>query len=143
MGLMDKITEQKIQSAMQRGEFDNLPGAGKPIQWKDNPLAPEDQKLGFDLLQNNGFTLPWIEKGNEMRAERQAFRTALRGWCRSFQEAGRQTAAPPAALIERLERLNRMIMDYNNNVPVETLQVPFMDMNRELAVIDKDLPEIC
>lgn len=125
---------------MQRGDFDNLPGAGKPIQWKDNPLAPEDEKLAFDVLQNNGFTLPWIEKGREVKAERLAFRQTLAQWRRAHPAAAADQV--PADIADRLARLNKMIMDYNRGVPVEALQVSFVDLNRELDALRGKDPEL-
>jgi len=39
----DKIAEEKIREAMERGEFDDLPGSGKPLQGLDSYFAtPED-----------------------------------------------------------------------------------------------------
>jgi hypothetical protein len=31
MGILESLVERRIREAMERGEFDNLPGAGKPI----------------------------------------------------------------------------------------------------------------
>ena len=31
MGILDHLVEQRIREAQARGEFDDLPGAGKPI----------------------------------------------------------------------------------------------------------------
>ena len=34
---IQRVAEQKIQDAMQRGDFDDLPGKGKPIANLDEP----------------------------------------------------------------------------------------------------------
>jgi hypothetical protein len=31
MGILESLVERRIREAMERGEFDKLPGAGKPI----------------------------------------------------------------------------------------------------------------
>lgn len=139
MGIMDHLTGQKILAAMQRGEFDNLPGSGKPIQWKDNPLAPVYEKMAYDLLQSNGFTLPWIDLGNELRAERTALRQSLKEWLR--QNPASAAGAITHDLQDRLARLNKKIMDYNRSVPVEALQVSFVDLHRELENLQRENPE--
>ena len=41
----EAIAEQRIRDALARGEFDHLPGAGKPLQLDDDSLIPEDQRL--------------------------------------------------------------------------------------------------
>jgi hypothetical protein len=50
----DKIVEKKIQEAMQNGEFDNLPGKGKPLNFEDLSGVPEDLRMGFKVLKNAG-----------------------------------------------------------------------------------------
>ena len=52
----EKIAEEKIREAMERGEFDNLPGSGKPLQGLDSYFAtPEGVRLGYSVLKNAGF----------------------------------------------------------------------------------------
>jgi hypothetical protein len=37
VGILESIVERRIREAMERGEFENLPGAGKPIPDLDRP----------------------------------------------------------------------------------------------------------
>jgi len=117
---------------MKSGAFDNLPGAGKPIRWTENSLAPEDEKLMFDLLQKNGFTIPWIEKGMEIRRLAAQFRQALKTWW-EVEGSQSQNNQPDPILLEALAELNRKILDYNRSVPVESLQVSFLTIESETA----------
>jgi hypothetical protein len=48
----EKLVEAKIKEAMENGEFDNLPGKGKPIDLTAYFAAPEDLRLGYSLLKN-------------------------------------------------------------------------------------------
>jgi hypothetical protein len=48
----EKIVEQRIKEAMEKGEFDNLPGKGKPIPLEDDSHVPEDLRLAYKLLKN-------------------------------------------------------------------------------------------
>ena len=52
---IDIIAEQKIKSAMQRGEFSNLPGFGKPIVFENehDPYWWIRQKLKHENLFQN------------------------------------------------------------------------------------------
>jgi hypothetical protein len=48
----EKIVEQRIKEAMDKGEFDNLPGKGKPLLLEDDSHVPEDLRLAYKLLRN-------------------------------------------------------------------------------------------
>lgn len=49
------IANERIREAQQRGEFDNLPGAGKPLPEVDELSGvPEDLRIGFKMLKNAG-----------------------------------------------------------------------------------------
>jgi hypothetical protein len=48
----EKIVEQRIKEAMEKGEFDNLPGKGRPIALEDDSHVPEDLRLAYKLLKN-------------------------------------------------------------------------------------------
>jgi predicted ester cyclase len=55
MWLIDKIAEQRIIEASQKGEFDNLPGAGKPVKLDDDSQVPDNLRVGYRVLKNAGF----------------------------------------------------------------------------------------
>ena len=55
MWLIDQLAEQKIRAAIERGELDNLPGAGKPLELDDDRLIPEELRAGYRLLKNAGY----------------------------------------------------------------------------------------
>ncbi|MBI3949099.1 MAG: DUF1992 domain-containing protein [Acidobacteria bacterium] len=48
------IAERKIVEAIDRGEFDNLPGKGKPLSLSQDPLESPDQRLANKILNNAG-----------------------------------------------------------------------------------------
>ena len=52
---LDRLIEEKIKEAMDRGEFDNLPGRGKPIDLEDYFATPEDMRVGHSILKSAGF----------------------------------------------------------------------------------------
>ncbi len=47
-----RATETIIQDAMARGEFDNLPGAGKPLDLSAYFDTPEEVRLAHSILKN-------------------------------------------------------------------------------------------
>ncbi len=54
MDIITIIAEGKIQEAMREGEFDNLPGRGKPLRLEDLSHVPEDLRAAYTILKNNG-----------------------------------------------------------------------------------------
>lgn len=45
----EKIIEEKIQKAIENGEFDNLEGKGKPLNLDEYFAAPEDVRVGYSM----------------------------------------------------------------------------------------------
>src|SRR5260370_35326981 len=60
--------EEQIREAQVRGEFDNLPGSGKPLDLDSNQFAG-DKALAYSMLKQNGFAPPEIELAKEIRSE--------------------------------------------------------------------------
>ncbi|GAB4444959.1 MAG: hypothetical protein OHK0041_01750 [Anaerolineales bacterium] len=50
----DKLVESIIKEAMERGEFDDLPGKGKPIDLSAYFETPEDVRMAYSILKNAG-----------------------------------------------------------------------------------------
>ncbi len=65
--IFEKIAEQRIQEAMERGEFDNLPGAGKPLTLEDDSHLPADLRIAYKILKNADCLPPELELRKEIR----------------------------------------------------------------------------
>lgn len=52
---LDDLIERRIRDAQREGQFDDLPGAGKPLVIADDPLVPEEVRVAFRVLKNAGF----------------------------------------------------------------------------------------
>ena len=62
----EKIVEDRIKQAQKRGDFDNLPQAGKPLQLADDQHIPEDLRLAYKILKNGDCLPPEIELKKEI-----------------------------------------------------------------------------
>ena len=51
----DKLAEDKIREAIAAGEFDDLPGKGKPLNLDEYFAVAEEWRVGVSLLKNAGF----------------------------------------------------------------------------------------
>jgi len=60
------LAERKIEEAIARGELDELPGAGRPLELDDDPLVPEDLRLAYRILRNAGYVPPEVHALREI-----------------------------------------------------------------------------
>lgn len=66
LSVIAEAAERQILEAMRRGEFDNLPGRGKPLPPDDTPLMPEDLRMAYKILKNSGHLPPEIQDRKEI-----------------------------------------------------------------------------
>jgi hypothetical protein len=65
---LDLIAEQRIEEALARGEFQGLPGEGRPLELDDDPLVPEELRVAHRILKNAGFVPPELEARKDIAA---------------------------------------------------------------------------
>jgi len=75
----DQIVEALIREAQERGDFDNLPGKGKPIDLRAYFDTPEDVRLVYSVLQNAGMVPVEIELLQEIAVLRERLAAAPEG----------------------------------------------------------------
>lgn len=63
----EKIVEERIRIALRNGDFDNLPGAGKPLEIADDSHIPEDLRLAYKILKNADCLPPEVELRKEIQ----------------------------------------------------------------------------
>ncbi len=63
----EKIVEERILRAQKRGEFENLPGAGKPLEFEDDSFVSEDLRLAYKILKNADCVPVEIELKKEIK----------------------------------------------------------------------------
>jgi Domain of unknown function (DUF1992) len=87
----EKLIEEKIREAMEKGEFDDLPGKGKPLDLDAYFATPEDVRLGYSVLKSAGCAPVEVELQKEIESlkarldvsdnerERQSLRKEIEG----------------------------------------------------------------
>ncbi|HSH01027.1 MAG TPA: DnaJ family domain-containing protein [Anaerolineae bacterium] len=137
--------EEQIEEAMRQGKFDNLRGAGKPLDLKKNPYAAEEEDLAHQLLRDNQYTLPWISARTDVLTRIEQLKTDMaRAWA-YYYEAYRAAGGPGERValsmawdrrIEAWEQgivvLNREIELANLKNPVSHLEIYKLDFKYEL-----------
>jgi hypothetical protein len=72
----DKFVESIIQEAMARGEFENLPGKGKPLDLTEYFNTPEDVRVAQAMLKNAGMVPVEIELLQDIAAYKELLEAA-------------------------------------------------------------------
>ena len=70
--VFDLLAEQRILEALRNGDFDHLPGAGRPLVFEDETFVSPEQRMANHILRNAGFAPPEIGLRREiarLRAE--------------------------------------------------------------------------
>jgi hypothetical protein len=104
----NRIAENRIREAMEQGEFDNLPGAGEPVNLDDYFNTPEDLRLAYSVLKNANCRPFEVELLNEIARLEQAIATAPDAAARAAHQralADRRTEL--AILLERRPRSSK------------------------------------
>ena len=57
----EKIVEERIRNAQEKGSFDNLAGKGKPFVLEDVSITAGECRLAHKILKNAGFLPPELE----------------------------------------------------------------------------------
>jgi uncharacterized protein YutE (UPF0331/DUF86 family) len=68
---LDKIVEEMIKKAQERGEFDNLPGKGKPIDLTEYFEMPEEVRVAQAMLKDAGMAPREVDLLKEIAGLRQ------------------------------------------------------------------------
>ena len=63
----EKIVEERIKQAQKNGEFDNLEGAGKPLNHDAYNRISDDLRLAYKILKNADCLPPEIELKQEIK----------------------------------------------------------------------------
>ena len=69
----NKFIEAQIQKGMSEGLFDNLRGAGKPLNLDEYFNTPEDLRLGYSILKSGNIIPPEIEMLKEIQHLKEKF----------------------------------------------------------------------
>jgi len=111
MLLLDLIVEQRIEAAIAAGDFDNLPGAGKPLALDDDALVPEELRVAHRILKNAGYLPPELEARREIASVASLLRHA------TDDDARRRAVARLALLEAKLEADGRALSrDYRARI---------------------------
>jgi hypothetical protein len=121
MQILDMLAEQRILEAIERGEFDDLPGSGRPLDLDEDMIVPEELRVGYRILKNAGFLPREVEMRREIHDVRELMRATAGETsgaagrrlqylliCLEMQRGGEGLAAAAEAYLRQVsERMDR------------------------------------
>ena len=130
-----KIIENQIRDAEQRGEFDDLEGAGKPLHDSSNDpdtALEGDLQMAHHILKNANVAPFWIELGKEIRAHHERCDVLLAQYYAATTPAIRRKFATDYR--DEAKTLNDRILHFNCICPApHLLAKPPLDAEAKLA----------
>ena len=81
MEKFSRSLDEQIRRAIADGQFDDLPGKGKPLKLSQNPYEDPSWSMAYQILKSGGYTLPWIETRQGIELD---FEAALKSLGRSW-----------------------------------------------------------
>lgn len=103
---------------MEEGQFENLPGKGKPLNLNSNPHAdPADDTL-YRILSRNKCAPEWVELNKEIRIGVAEWRLSLKkAWVRKESGDNSKWDENSDSLKLQLRIINDKVFRYNLIVP--------------------------
>jgi len=133
--------DEQIRQAIQRGDFDDLPGKGKPLDLNENPYEDPGWRMTYRILKENGYTLPWIENRRNIELDfERVTKTLDRSWewrknatsRRGTMHAEREWQQALQKFREEIEKINKRIRNYNLETPSDQFQC--RQINAEIEI---------
>ncbi len=124
---LERAVDKQIREAIERGDFDNLRGHGKPLDLRRDPNVPAEWEMAFNLLKNAGFAPDWIETRKEIDREREQLFAPLNRFAanppRQLGERQRQAARLVAQFRQGAAKVNRLIDLHNLKAPSDQVHL--------------------
>jgi hypothetical protein len=112
----ESAIDQQIREAQQRGDFDNLPGQGRPLP---NEAWDDEWGLAYHILRQAGETLPWISMGRDIEAAQEKLKALLR-YAATVPYAERARARE--RYLREAAALDKLLQEYAFVVPSRQLE---------------------
>jgi mRNA-degrading endonuclease toxin of MazEF toxin-antitoxin module len=133
-----RIVEEQIREAQQNGDFEDLAGQGKPLEYNDEDTALEgDLKMAHHILKNADALPFWIELDKEIRARQEH--------CRNLLEQIRAAKSPAvhrkliADYRSEAKAVNDRVLHFNCICPApHILAKAPIDAERNISAITQD-----
>ncbi|KAI8635711.1 hypothetical protein BD408DRAFT_357073 [Parasitella parasitica] len=145
------LSDERIRAARARGEFEDLPGRGKPIAEDpllNNPYVDRTEYFLNRIIQRNGAAPPWVMMQQEVDTEVSAIRSRMNSAIkRCLDQVKHERSVVNTSLVlkqfEKMEksfldkelgRVNMRVRSYNVMCPAP-VRKPLLEFDNEMKSI--------
>ncbi|XP_072036628.1 dnaJ homolog subfamily C member 28-like [Amphiura filiformis] len=147
---LDRMVEDLVQKSMADGDFDNLPGSGKPLPDRTHycPFIDINQHNLNQVMVNNGYVPEWIRMEKEIRFDLQDMKEALLKERLKLgpEPLNKYNENKWKGLIDAfaadIASINKKIDHLNLIVPIIRLQMVHFKVEKELDKVVKQYDEV-
>ena len=146
---MDRLVNDLILESMSRGEFNNLPGVGKPLpqlQEPENPVLDRTTERLNQILVNTGFAPQWVTLNKDINTAVEQFKKRIYAiWNRVGPlpmnlHNTRQWEAFLSECEVELAQINKMVDKFNLIVPILDQQKTHYQLQKIVVQMLEDNP---
>ena len=144
-----QVAERQIQDAIEAGEFDNLPGMGKPLNLDEDASIPLSVRMLNKILKNSGAVPVWIQTEKDIQKEQDEIAPFKERSLRTIRHARNAASRERASYRlrseykERLELVNHLIFKYNYTAPGGAMRVFFpYRVKEEMAALEREIEAV-
>ncbi|CAK8571486.1 unnamed protein product [Lathyrus sativus] len=131
------VVEQRIWHSMEEGQFENLPGKGKPLKLDTNPHADPAEDTLYRILSKNGCAPEWVELNKEIRSRISQWRMSLKKvWENKCSGDQSMWDGNSEVLKSQLKEINDKVFRYNLIVPFGR-QMSGLKWEKELGYLEE------
>lgn len=150
---MDDLISKQIEEARERGDFDNLPGTGKPLRMNEERMVPPELRLAYRMMREHDVLPDWIAEAKLIEEELKRAQQKLERAKRHFKTAqSTLTRRDIQTVRARLDAEDRWkdaqkvfvneIQDINRKIVTYNLKVPASHLTRDLLVAERELGKL-
>lgn len=142
-----RVADQLIEEAIARGEFDDVPGKGQPLDLRPTEADRQGMWAIEQVLSGGNFKPEWIEDRRDIESRLAEARKALaRAWLwrqdalargEGYAMVTRQGDRATAAFRDEVAKLNKRIRAYNLKAPTPAVHLRVIDPQREIAAVQR------
>ncbi|KAI8884378.1 hypothetical protein K501DRAFT_182433 [Backusella circina FSU 941] len=139
------LSDARIRSARARGDFDDLPGRGKPLEHDpliNNPFIDRTEYFLNRIVQRSGAAPPWVIMQMEVDTETTSFRSQLNS---AFERVVRSTTEK-TSIMQRFEELElgffkKQVLHINSRVRSYNVMCP-SPVRKQLLELEHEIEDM-
>ncbi len=138
--------DREMTKLMNEGAFDNLPGAGKPLNLTDESHVPEELRMAHRILSQNDMAPEWILLAKDIEQSADHLRQSIKNHLRQYRDGLARASTPQLRqnieqvwmnakrqLADRIQAHNNLVLNFNLKVPAGIPHKVMFDLEREIA----------